>query len=110
MKLLSYTDFKIAACQAIIFTPDEEFSSAKIMQNFYPRWGALFNVDPVVIPQVPAGLPTEIPRVILQSTSEIWRCEIAPTRMNVFWRQTLLAPEATIELEAFFSQAFDVWV
>jgi len=108
VKLLSYTDFKIVSCQATIFTPDEEFTSAKIMQSFYPRWAELFNVDPVVIPQIPAGLPVEVPRIILQSTSEIWRCEIAPTRMNVFLRQTVQAPETTIELEPFFNQAFNI--
>jgi len=108
VKLLSHTDFEIATCQATIFTPDEEFSSVKVMQRFYPHWADLFDVDPTVLPPF-SRLPGDVPRIILQSTSEVWHCEIAPARVNFFWRQTT-QETSPIELGIFFDKAFDVLI
>lgn len=104
MKPLSHTDFEIVSCQATIFTPDEEFSSAKIMRDFYPRWAELFDADPTVFPPFPGGVPGEVPRIILQSQGGMWRCEIASARVNLFWRRTT-QETSPVALGAFFAQA-----
>ena len=109
MRSLNHIDFEIAACQATLFTPDEEFSSVKIIQNFYPGWGDLFDADPIILPPFPSGIPGDVARIVLQSTSETWRCEIAPARINFLWRRTAQAI-SSIELGTFFAKAFDVLI
>lgn len=86
-EVISARAFRLAACQASIFTPDEEISAAKLLGNLVPRWLSRFDADPVVIPAT-EGIPREVPRMILSSTSGNWRCEIASMRINLFWRRT----------------------
>lgn len=79
--------FRLASCQATLFTPDEEISTTKLLDDVVHRWKGRFDAAPVIIP---AGedIPREDPRIILSSTSGNWRCEIAPMRINLFWRRT----------------------
>lgn len=79
------SDFALAACQASLFTPDEEISAMKLIKGLLSRWIERFNEEPIVIPH--EGLPREVPRVILRSTGEVWRCEIASARINIFWKK-----------------------
>jgi len=79
-------DFKVAFCAASLFTPEAEVSAAHLLTRLLPRWIARFDAEPTTLP-VAGGLPREIPRVILQSRSGEWRCEVASARINVSWRQ-----------------------
>lgn len=96
-------DFRLASCQATLFTPDEEVSNAKLVKGLLPGWVDLFDAEPISVP-APQGLPREVPRLILESKSGVWRCEIASARINLFWRKPQAdAPEQT--LTQFFSKA-----
>lgn len=75
-------DFKVASCQATIFTPDLNFSLAQVMKAFYPAVGFL-DAEPVVM-SAPPEIPGEIPRVILATKTGEWRCEVASARLNFF--------------------------
>jgi len=79
--------FRLASCQATLFTPDEEISTTRLLNGVARRWLDRFDADPVVIPAT-EDIPREDPRMILNSTSGNWRCEIASTRINLFWRRT----------------------
>ncbi len=104
---LSYIDFEILACQASIFTPDEEFSTAKVMQDFYPQWQKLFDADPTVLPAFPGGTPGEVPRIILQSQEGTWRCQLASARVNFFWQKSV-QESLTVTSKEFFEEAINV--
>ncbi len=96
-------EFFMASCQAILFTPDEEVSPAKIISGLLPGWTSRFDGEPVVLP-FPGGVPREIPRVILESRTGTWRCEIASSRISVFWRRTTEENTAP-SLAEFFEEA-----
>jgi hypothetical protein len=102
---LTAENFRIASCQATIFTPDEEVSAVKLLAGPVQQWLRRFDADPTILP-LAEGMPREIPRLILNSTSESWRCEIASARMNVFWRRTkTVSPALTPGLTEFFTEA-----
>lgn len=99
-------DFELASCQATLFTPDEEVSSARLTKTLVPRWIERFDADPVVLPSQEA-MPREIPRVILHSRSGTWRCEIASARINLFWRGS--AVEVSVPtLTGFYKRAIEL--
>lgn len=83
---ITAADFRLISCQATLFTPDEEVSGAKIVSRLLPDWIQRFDAEPIVLPS-PEGFPREFPRVILQSSSEEWRCEISSARLNIFWKR-----------------------
>lgn len=83
---LTLKDFHLASCQATLFTPDEEVSSAKLLKGLLPRWVERFDADPVSVPAV-EGIPREVPRVTFRSSSEAWQCNIASARIDLFWRK-----------------------
>ena len=88
MESLTHSDFRLAMCQAVIYTPDEHFSARKVLSSLYPSWAELFDAEPMSVPSSP-GMPSEVPRLILHAQSKEWRCELAPARGNVTWnRQT----------------------
>ena len=86
MKSLSRSDFKVASYQAVLFTPDGGVTSARFVRDLLPRWADRFDADPIMLP-IPQDIPPEVPRIILTSRDEKWRCEIAPARINVHYRR-----------------------
>ena len=85
MDVLTFEDFHLASYQASLFTPDEEVSSVKLVKGLLSQWAERFDADPIIIPTTEGGIPREVPRVVLQSKSKDWRCEIASaTSMDVF--------------------------
>jgi hypothetical protein len=105
----SSSEFVVASCQATLFTPDEEVSSAKIIAGIVPRWASRFDGEPVVMP-FPGPVPREVPRVILQDKTGSWRCEIASARINVFWRRTAPLIERGLSTSDFFAEAASLLV
>jgi hypothetical protein len=79
--------FRLASCQATLFTPDAEISTTKLLDGLVHRWKGRFDADPVIVPANEDN-PREDPQMILGSTSGNWRCEIASMRINLFWRRT----------------------
>lgn len=103
MDIITAQDFRLVSCQATLFTPDEEVSSAKLVRELLPKWADRFDADPTILP-ASAGIPPEIPRLILQSTSQTWRCQIASARIDLFWLKSVADP-SNIPLDAFFREA-----
>jgi hypothetical protein len=89
--------------QAALFTPDEEVSAAKLLQGLAPTWAKRFDGEPMVVPSQ-LGLPPEVPKLILHSRDQSWRCEIASARINIHW---LKSQESTprIGLDRFYDEA-----
>jgi hypothetical protein len=83
---LNSKDFQLAMCQAVLFTPDEEVSAPKLIKTLLPKWMERFDADPVILPHE-EGMPREIPRLILRSRTDAWRCEISSARINLLWQR-----------------------
>jgi hypothetical protein len=90
----SASDFVLASCQATLFTPVAEVSAVRLLTRLLPDWADRFDADPMVLP-LPEAVPREVPRLMLQSRSEEWKCEIASGRMSVIWQKTARATEPT---------------
>lgn len=103
MTLLIHVDFKASVYQAVIFTPDEEFSAAKVMKDFYPKIAEQFDAEPVVAPPL-AGFPAEVPRITLNNKENFYRLEIAAARANFYWRETK-EDQPFLEPAEFYKQA-----
>jgi len=108
MKQLAASNFELASCQASVFTPDGGFSAAKIVKLFYAQQEALFDANPTVLP-IPEDAPIEIPRVILESASHEWKCQLSPARADVIWARTK-STQTTLQPGAFFRKAGDVLI
>ena len=101
---LSSGDFSLAFCQASLFIPDEEFSIAKVTKSLLPKWLDRFDADPMLLPYE-RGMPLELPRIILRSKTDAWRCEIASVRINLAWQRPKSTAIATPTLESFYHEA-----
>src|SRR5438067_12043443 len=91
MTTLAAPDFSVASAQATAFTPDQDVPIGKFIREMLPRWNDPFSADPTVLPAL-EGAPAEIPRVIIESADAQWRCEVAPARLNIFWRKMTASP------------------
>ena len=107
MEKLTASSFQLASCQATVFTPDGDLAVSKVMRDLYPSLATLFDGEPTVLPPVPEGAPLEIPRIILESTSHEWRCELSPARVNVYWRRAKSTAECVV-LGDFFGKAVEI--
>lgn len=106
MDTLTLKDFRLASCQATLFTPDEEVSSVKLLKGLFPQWVKRFDADPVSVPAA-EGIPREVPRVTFRSTSGAWQCNIASARIDLFWQKPKTeTPEPT--LAQFFTEAISL--
>jgi hypothetical protein len=108
MQQLTASSFELASCQASVFTPDGGFSAAKIVKLFYPQQESLFDANPMVLP-VPEDAPFEIPRVILESASHEWKCQLSPARADVIWTRTK-STQTKLQLGEFFQKAGDILI
>lgn len=103
MDLIDARSFRPSIFQATIFTPDMDFSTAKVMRSFYPKCAEQFDADPEVIPNLP-GFPPEVPRVILKNKDDSLKLEIAAARVNYFER-TKKHDAPAIDISQFYSNA-----
>ncbi|MBM4332255.1 MAG: hypothetical protein FJ117_13720 [Deltaproteobacteria bacterium] len=98
-------DFEIETIQTTIFTPGLSFASSRLLASALEKWGNIFDSPPISLP-LPPDVPSEVPRIILQSSSMHKKLELAPKRANLFWlRQN---ETDTIILEDYLHFAADV--
>ncbi len=109
MQQITASIFELASCQATVFTPAGDLSVTKVMKELYPSVAELFDGAPTILPPLPEGAPLELPRIVLESRSQEWRCEFSPHRTNVTWRR-LKTTSTQIELAEFFRKAQEVLV
>ena len=105
MDTINYSDFKTSILQATIFTPDQDFTTSKVMSTFYPKLSEIFDADPEVIPNL-TGFPPEVPRVTLKNKLDSFKLEIAAVRINFFGRAK---KEGSVHLDDFFEKAKDLF-
>jgi len=82
--MVRVADFRLSSIQFTIFTPGLLFIPSKILGFVLTKWGELFDAAPVSMP-LPSESPSEIPRIILQSSDGRSKLELAPSRANMFW-------------------------
>ena len=94
--------FELASCQATVFTPEGDLSVPKLLKTVVPGWLDVFDGDPVVLPHAEA-IPREIeiPRLTLLSKAGAWRCEFAPTRLNIHYTIAAAPEPATPTISSF---------
>jgi hypothetical protein len=83
---LAAQDLGLAVCQASVYTPDGEFEAARLLRGLAPACLERFDTEPQVVSH-PAS---PHPRILLHSTTGMWRCEIAADRTDFYW----IRPEA----------------
>lgn len=107
MEELTADNFDLASCQATVFTPDGDLVVSKVMSDLYPLLRNCFDGDPTILPPLPEGAPPEIPRIILESKSHEWRCELSTVRVSIYWRRTK-STEECVALPKFFDKAANI--
>jgi hypothetical protein len=99
---VSTRNFTFVQLQASLFTPENDAPNIKVGSSVQKVLEARFSGDPVVLP-FPDEAPREFPRLILPSPDKAWRCEIAPSRLNLFWQPAV--DGAQVDLSVFLSEA-----
>ena len=99
--MLKARNFFTAVYQATIFTPDTSaFSAPKFLATILGKYAHHYNGSVQALP-LPENIPSEIPRVILQSSDGYFKLEASPARVNsLFMHQNI---ESTAESEELFS-------
>ena len=85
-KHLTKSSFAVGKVQATVFTPDEEVSAVKLVALFGKAWHSRFDQDPTLHPS--GVLPPDVPRLLWRSSSGSHACEIASSRLNLYWART----------------------
>ena len=94
---VSVAGFQLVRCQLVIFTPDEEVSGAKIIRELLtrPNWSRHFDAEPIVLPSAP-GVPRELPKVILRSADQAWRCDVSSETVAITWEPPETEPSTQL--------------
>ena len=84
-KKICHTDFRDFSYQASAFTPGLQLSTNRILGALLSKYSNLFDGEPISLP-LPEETPKEIPRIILRSAGEVWKLQVAPPRIDFFWK------------------------
>lgn len=103
--MLKARNFFTAVYQATIFTPDTSaFSAPKFLATILGKYAHLYNGTVQALP-LPEDIPSEIPRVILQSRDGVLKLEASPARVNSLVMQNV---ETQAESEDLFNICIEV--
>ncbi len=92
----AWQDFVVSMVQTAVFTPEPSaFASGKAVGIILAGFQDRFDGEMKVLP-LPAEIPPEIHRVVLQSSDGRWRLSMAPARIDSVWRNTAGASEASL--------------
>lgn len=108
-KMPDANDFKTFEVQATIFTPGVHFRGAKVLGHFLSRHSQQFTGDPMSLPFPPgvAGIPLEMPQVVLKNDDSSLRLQAAPARVDVVKAGNELTAEAVQEFLGFAVDLFE---
>lgn len=87
--------FTVVAVHTAVFTPSHgEFNAARLLAAVFMAFPERFQGQLQALP-MPADVPPEIPRVVLQSPDKTWKLEAGPARISSFWKR----PPGDIEVD-----------
>lgn len=78
------------------------------MCDLYPSIADIFDAPPTVLGQLPDEAPPQMPRIMLASKAEDWKCEIAPAQISVSWRRVDPTSETRQDLVSFFARCAEL--
>jgi hypothetical protein len=78
------SDFTPIAVQVVAFLGDQTYQSGRLIASLLVKFGDKFDADPQALP-VPLEMARDIPRIVLQSTNEVYRFEGALDRFASHW-------------------------
>lgn len=103
--MLQAQNFFTAVYQATIFTPDTSaFSAPKLLATILGKYAHRYDGSVQALP-LPENIPSEIPRVILQSIDGLFKLEASPARVNSLFMQNV---DSLVEPKDLFSICFEV--
>lgn len=101
--MISPADFAIYGMQTSAFLLDATIRPASVLVQVLQRYGDIYDGEPISVP-MPAQVPTEIPSVILASSDNALRIEVARSQVSLYWyRVEEAAPVSLEELSAAFA-------
>lgn len=104
--MATWRDFTLEAVQTALFTPEmSPFASGRAVAAILPKFRERFDGDMQALP-LPADVPSEIPRVALQSSDGQWRLQMGPARIDSFWSNKATSSPAA--LTAIVGECFEV--
>ena len=104
--MLKYSDFQDVQYQAAIYTPRPDFKIAAIVREVFINLGDILDGDPEIqsLPKELVELvPPEIPRIIFTNSKQIWRANIALSRVDLF------ASSVSVEKGVFCQKALELF-
>lgn len=94
--MANWQEFTLELVQTAIFTPEHAaFTSGKAVATILGRFQDRFDGELQVLP-LPAEVPPEIHRVVLQSSDSRRRLSVAPVRIDSVWRNPVAASPASL--------------
>src|SRR5207244_8634989 len=81
-KMLNSNSFHIVSCQAIIYTPELQFRTNRVLTYLLDKHADKLNADPISFP-MPAEAPPEFTRIILQSNDKALTLQASPASLVI---------------------------
>jgi hypothetical protein len=77
--------FRLSTVQAVAYLANpEDFSKSNVLSAILSSYAARYNGDVQVLP-LPEDIPSEVPRIILQSDPPRWELRASPARIDSMW-------------------------
>jgi len=85
--MANWKDFAIDSVQTAMFTPEHaSFAAGRSVATILRHFGEQFDGEMQALP-LPAEMPAEVPRVVLQSADTARRLNISPARFDAVWNR-----------------------
>ncbi len=95
--MTTWKEFTLDTVQAVAFITDPaSFSGGRAVALILQKFGDRFDGEMQALP-LPASIPPEIPRIVLQSKGGSWQLNMGPARIDVIWSNKSLADVPNLE-------------
>jgi len=81
--MIDAKEIKLLSIQFSIFTPTLVFLGSKVVGELFSKFTHVFDGEPIILP-LPQDIPSDIPRITLQSRNQEYKAEIAVSRVNLY--------------------------
>jgi hypothetical protein len=103
--MLNANSFQIVSCQAIIYTPELQFRTNKVLAYLLEKHSDRLNADPISLP-IPADAPAEFTRIVLQSNDKGLTLNASPASLVVTRQADVIEPGALKDFLEFALSVF----